>query len=190
MTSVAVPTRDDMHALGRRLAAVLTAGDLVVLSGGLGAGKTTLTQGIGEGLGVLGGITSPTFVIARVHPSTHGGPALVHVDAYRLGSTMEFAGYDATLNPKRLELLRKGARHYLHEPEAEPVLEQWYGWRPMTPDSVPILDRSPAMANVWIAAGHNMLGLSMAPATGKLVAELIKGGKTHIEAKPYSLSRF
>ncbi len=94
MISVAVPTRDDMHALGRRLAAVLRAGDLVVLSGGLGAGKTTLTQGIGEGLGVRGGITSPTFVIARVHPSTGGGPALVHVDAYRLGSLEEVDDLD------------------------------------------------------------------------------------------------
>ena len=94
MTSVAVPTRDDMHALGRRLAAVLRAGDLVVLSGGLGAGKTTLTQGIGEGLGVRGAITSPTFVIARVHPSTVGGPALVHVDAYRLGSLEEVDDLD------------------------------------------------------------------------------------------------
>lgn len=94
MTSVAVPTRDDMHALGRRLAAVLRAGDLVVLSGGLGAGKTTLTQGIGEGLGARGAITSPTFVIARVHPSTTGGPALVHVDAYRLGSLDEVDDLD------------------------------------------------------------------------------------------------
>lgn len=94
MTSVAVPTRDDMHALGRRLAAVLRAGDLVVLSGGLGAGKTTLTQGIGEGLGVRGGITSPTFVIARVHPSLGAGPALVHVDAYRLGSLAEVDDLD------------------------------------------------------------------------------------------------
>lgn len=111
-------------------------------------------------------------------------------DAYRLGSTMEFAGYDATLNPKRLELLRKGARHYLHEPEAEPVLEQWYGWRPMTPDSVPILDRSPAMANVWIAAGHNMLGLSMATGTGKLMAELVSGATPHVDPKPYRVGRF
>lgn len=94
MISVAVPTRDDMHALGRRVAAVLREGDLVVLTGGLGAGKTTLAQGIGEGLGVRGGITSPTFVIARVHPSTHGGPALVHVDAYRLGSIEEVDDLD------------------------------------------------------------------------------------------------
>ncbi len=94
MTSVVVPTRDDMHALGRRLASALHAGDLVVLSGGLGAGKTTLTQGIGSGLGVRGAITSPTFVIARVHPSTSGGPALVHVDAYRLGSLDEVDDLD------------------------------------------------------------------------------------------------
>ena len=78
-----------MRDLGVRLAEVLRAGDLVVLSGGLGSGKTTLTQGIGEGLKVRGPITSPTFVIARVHPSLSGGPALVHVDAYRLGGLAE-----------------------------------------------------------------------------------------------------
>ena len=85
---------DDMLALGRRLAAVLLPGDLVVLSGDLGAGKTTLVQGIGAGLGVRGPITSPTFVIARVHPSLSGGPALVHADAYRLGSPAEVDDLD------------------------------------------------------------------------------------------------
>ena len=74
--------------------ALLRAGDLVVLTGGLGAGKTTLTQGIAEGLGVRGPITSPTFVIARVHPSLVGGPALVHVDAYRLGGFAELDDLD------------------------------------------------------------------------------------------------
>jgi tRNA threonylcarbamoyladenosine biosynthesis protein TsaE len=68
------------------LAAVLQAGDLVLLSGQVGAGKTTLTQGLGEGLGVRGRVTSPTFVIARTHPPLGAGPALVHVDAYRLDS--------------------------------------------------------------------------------------------------------
>jgi tRNA threonylcarbamoyladenosine biosynthesis protein TsaE len=85
---------DDMLALGRRLAAVLLPGDLVVLSGDLGAGKTTLVQGIGAGLGVRGPITSPTFVIARVHPSLTGGPALVHADAYRLNSPAEVDDLD------------------------------------------------------------------------------------------------
>jgi tRNA threonylcarbamoyladenosine biosynthesis protein TsaE len=76
-----LPTVEDTRALGRELAAVLHAGDLVVLSGPLGAGKTALTQGIGEGLGVTGRVTSPTFVISRVH---RGPLPLVHVDAYRL----------------------------------------------------------------------------------------------------------
>ena len=94
MTVVAVPTVHDMRSLGRRLAHVVRAGDLLVLSGDLGAGKTALTQGIGEGLGVRGSVTSPTFVIARVHPSLGGGPPLVHVDAYRLGSLAEVDDLD------------------------------------------------------------------------------------------------
>ena len=98
---VVVSTAAEMRALGRRLATLLHAGDLVILSGGLGAGKTTLTQGIGDGLGVRGPVTSPTFVIARVHPPlvTAGGPAgpgpaLVHADAYRLGSSLELDDLD------------------------------------------------------------------------------------------------
>lgn len=79
---------------GARLGRMLRAGDLVILTGGLGAGKTTLTQGIAEGLGVRGPITSPTFVISRVHPSISGGPPLVHVDAYRLGGLAELDDLD------------------------------------------------------------------------------------------------
>ena len=94
MTIAVVPDRDSMHALGSSIAGVLRAGDVVVLSGPLGAGKTTLTQGIGRGLNVRGDITSPTFDIARVHPSTITGPALVHVDAYRLGSFIEVDDLD------------------------------------------------------------------------------------------------
>ena len=85
---------DDMRALGRRLAAMLRPGDLVVLNGALGTGKTTLVQGIGAGLGVRGPVTSPTFVIARVHPSLAGGPALVHADAYRLTTPAEVDDLD------------------------------------------------------------------------------------------------
>ncbi|WP_061295315.1 tRNA (adenosine(37)-N6)-threonylcarbamoyltransferase complex ATPase subunit type 1 TsaE [Herbidospora cretacea] len=83
-----------MRALGLKIAGLLRAGDLVVLTGPLGAGKTTLTQGIGEGLNVRGPITSPTFVIARVHPSLSEGPALVHADAYRLGGALEVDDLD------------------------------------------------------------------------------------------------
>jgi tRNA threonylcarbamoyladenosine biosynthesis protein TsaE len=91
---IGVPTAADMHDLGVRLATLLRPGDLVVLSGSLGAGKTTLTQGIGAGLGVRGPVTSPTFVIARLHPSLRGGPDLVHADAYRLGSRAEVDDLD------------------------------------------------------------------------------------------------
>ncbi|MFC9248802.1 tRNA (adenosine(37)-N6)-threonylcarbamoyltransferase complex ATPase subunit type 1 TsaE [Streptomyces sp. NPDC057136] len=86
---VAVESPEQMQDLGRRIAGVLAPGDLVMLTGELGAGKTTLTRGLGEGLGVRGAVTSPTFVIARVHPSLVGGPALVHVDAYRLGGGLD-----------------------------------------------------------------------------------------------------
>ena len=85
---------DGMHELGVALGQRLTAGDLVILTGPLGAGKTTLTRGIGEGLGVRGPVQSPTFVIARTHPSLVGGAPLVHVDAYRLADASEVEDLD------------------------------------------------------------------------------------------------
>ncbi|MEV2216308.1 tRNA (adenosine(37)-N6)-threonylcarbamoyltransferase complex ATPase subunit type 1 TsaE [Streptomyces sp. NPDC050997] len=88
-TELTVTSPEQMRELGRRLAKLLRAGDLVMLTGELGAGKTTLTRGLGEGLGVRGAVTSPTFVIARVHPSLGDGPPLVHVDAYRLGGGLD-----------------------------------------------------------------------------------------------------
>ncbi|MBT2522984.1 tRNA (adenosine(37)-N6)-threonylcarbamoyltransferase complex ATPase subunit type 1 TsaE [Arthrobacter sp. ISL-28] len=94
-----VTTAEQTHALGAALAEVLRAGDLLVLTGELGAGKTTFTQGLGEGLGVREGIISPTFVLVRIHPNlpdgpNPGGPDLVHVDAYRLGSASEIDDID------------------------------------------------------------------------------------------------
>jgi D-amino-acid dehydrogenase len=109
---------------------------------------------------------------------------------YRLGSMMEFVGYDESIDPRRIDYLREAATLYLHEPAGGRVEETWFGWRPMTPDSRPIIDRSQAVGNVVIAAGHNMLGLSMAPATGKLVAELLDGRPPHIDPGPYSARRF
>jgi tRNA threonylcarbamoyladenosine biosynthesis protein TsaE len=91
---VRAATAEDTRAYGERLAHLLRAGDVLVLSGDLGAGKTTFTQGVGAGLGVRGEVTSPTFVISRVHPSLVGGPALVHVDAYRLGGIGELDDLD------------------------------------------------------------------------------------------------
>ncbi|MFJ9540348.1 tRNA (adenosine(37)-N6)-threonylcarbamoyltransferase complex ATPase subunit type 1 TsaE [Streptomyces sp. NPDC101225] len=88
-TELTVTSPEQMRDLGRRLAKLLRAGDLVMLNGELGAGKTTLTRGLGEGLGVRGAVTSPTFVIARVHPSLGDGPPLVHADAYRLSGGLD-----------------------------------------------------------------------------------------------------
>ncbi|MEO6509816.1 MAG: tRNA (adenosine(37)-N6)-threonylcarbamoyltransferase complex ATPase subunit type 1 TsaE [Nocardioides sp.] len=90
----AAPDADAMRDLGRLVGERVRPGDVVVLSGELGAGKTTFTQGLGSGLGVRGDVTSPTFVIARVHPSLGDGPALVHVDAYRLGGIDELDDLD------------------------------------------------------------------------------------------------
>lgn len=92
--TVLAATADQTRALATRLAGLLRAGDLLVLSGDLGAGKTTFTQGLGAALQVRGDVTSPTFVISRVHPSLTGGPALVHVDAYRLHGALELDDLD------------------------------------------------------------------------------------------------
>jgi tRNA threonylcarbamoyladenosine biosynthesis protein TsaE len=101
VAELTVATPADMKAFGRRLAGLLRAGDLVLLSGPLGAGKTTLVQGIAEGLRVRGPITSPTFVIARVHPSLAGGPDLVHADAYRLSGPAEVDDLDLDASLER-----------------------------------------------------------------------------------------
>jgi tRNA threonylcarbamoyladenosine biosynthesis protein TsaE len=97
--SFTVQTAEETHALAAALGAALGAGDLVILTGELGAGKTTFTQGLGEGLGVRAGIISPTFVLVRIHPNLPdgprpGGPDLVHVDAYRLESAAEIDDID------------------------------------------------------------------------------------------------
>ena len=109
--------------------------------------------------------------------------------AYRIGSTMEFAGYDRSVNPKRLEYLTVSAKLYLKQATAEPVIERWYGWRPMTWDSLPIIDRIPSINNGWVAAGHNMLGLSLGAVTGKLVSEMVGNETPHLDIRPLSVAR-
>jgi tRNA threonylcarbamoyladenosine biosynthesis protein TsaE len=94
MTTLTITTPEEMESLGARIAAELRAGDLVALNGELGAGKTTLTRGLGAALGVRGTVTSPKFVLARTHPRVAGGAPLVHVDAYRLSSAAELDDLD------------------------------------------------------------------------------------------------
>ena len=97
---VSTSDADQTRALGEDLGRILAAGDLVMLSGGLGAGKTTLTQGIGIGMGVRGRVASPTFIVARVHPSLSGVPDLIHADAYRIKdlSDLETLDLDSSLD--------------------------------------------------------------------------------------------
>ncbi len=138
-------------------------------------------------------ITMPRPALCPTYPlifEEHRVAVTPFASGYRLGSTMEFAGYDDTMNRSRLGILTDAAKLYLRDPLAEPVQEEWWGWRPMTYDGLPIIDRAPAASNVLIAAGHNMLGLSMATATGKLVAEMLAGEKPHVNPEPYGLWRF
>ena len=111
-------------------------------------------------------------------------------DGFRLGGTMEFAGFDDNLDDRRLAALSKAARQYLRDPSLGFVEKEWCGFRPMTLDGLPVIDRSPRLQNVIISAGHNMLGLSMGPGNGRLVAEMINRETTHIDLRPYSLRRF
>ncbi|QGJ69922.1 D-amino acid dehydrogenase small subunit [Planctomycetales bacterium 10988] len=111
-------------------------------------------------------------------------------EGFRIGSMMEFAGYDRIIPPRRIAQLKQSARPYLHTQWSEEGGEPWYGWRPMTWDSLPIIGRVPSLENAFLATGHNMLGMSLATATGKLIAELIEGDSPHIDLEPYSLRRF
>ncbi|MGB0133555.1 NAD(P)/FAD-dependent oxidoreductase [Dokdonella sp.] len=109
---------------------------------------------------------------------------------YRLGSTMEFAGYDTSLNPTRLNALRRAAADYLRDPEGAQTVEEWFGWRPMTPDDLPVIGRVPGIENLCMATGHGMLGVSMSAMTGMLVSEILGGGPTSLDCSPFSSTRF
>ena len=109
---------------------------------------------------------------------------------YRLGSTMEFSGYDTTLNRVRLDALARGAGEYLREPVGAEVREEWYGWRPMTWDDLPVLGYAAAAPNLMFAVGHGMMGVSMSAITGRLVAELIEGRAPSLDPAPYTPRRF
>jgi D-amino-acid dehydrogenase len=105
-------------------------------------------------------------------------------NGFRLGSTMEFNGYNEQINRRRLGLLEEGAKHYLRQVRGEQTEEEWFGWRPMTHNGIPIISQT-RQKNTYIAAGHSMLGLSMGSGTGKLIAEMMSGEKTHIDSKNF-----
>ena len=108
---------------------------------------------------------------------------------YRLGSTMEFSGYDTTLNRRRLDALERAAREYLHDGVGPARREEWFGWRPMTVDDVPLLGPVPGRSRQWLATGHGMLGVSMSIATAELVADLVCGRAPALDPSPYRPER-
>lgn len=109
---------------------------------------------------------------------------------YRLGSTMEFSGYDTRLTPRRLAALERGAGEYLHVPVGEEKREEWFGWRPLTWDDLPIIGRMPGRDRLWLATGHGMMGVSMSVATARLLEELMSGKTPHLDPAPYAMERF
>lgn len=109
---------------------------------------------------------------------------------YRLGGTMEFSGFDARVNRTRLIAILEGAGEYLRDsPRELDGTATWCGLRPMTPDEMPYIGRTSRHPNLIVAAGHGMMGVSMAPATGKLVAEILTGAPPHVDPSPYRLDR-
>lgn len=111
-------------------------------------------------------------------------------DGFRLGSTMEFSGYDDSLNPRRLAALERGAAEYLLEPTGPSKREQWCGWRPMSPDDLPLVGRAPGHNNLFLATGHGMMGMGMSAGTGRLLADLLTGRAPAIDPAPYAPARF
>jgi D-amino-acid dehydrogenase len=103
---------------------------------------------------------------------------------YRLGGTMEFSGFATPPDPRRFAALTSAAAAYLKEPVGRPVVEEWTGLRPMTCDDLPLIGPAPGFRNLWLATGHGMLGMATAPATGKLVQEMICRQTPHIDPAP------
>lgn len=109
---------------------------------------------------------------------------------FRLGSTMEFSGYDSSLNRRRLEAIERGAREFLHHPVGPVKREEWYGWRPLACDDLPIIGAAPAHAHVWLATGHGMLGVSMSTATASLLKDLVCDRAPRLDPAPFAPGRF
>ena len=135
------------------------------LADAIGAPALKRTMQPGKGYSIT--YSSPTLVPRRPLVLRERQVCVTAWDSgFRLGSTMEFSGYDDSLNPRRLAALERGASEYLHEPVGAQKQEQWFGWRPMTCDDVPIIGRVPGRDHVWLATGHGMIGVSMSTATG------------------------
>jgi len=191
---------DGFRRRGDRLQAALTATaefraeETVITAGawsGAIAGRLGLRVPIQPGKGYS--ITTPPPAECLRIPSSFAERRVVATawpSGFRLGGTLEFSGLNTALNRRRLAALAVAAGEYLRDPVGRPVIEAWTGMRPMTYDDLPVIGRAPGLRNLTLATGHGMLGISMAPATGRLVAEIIGGREPHIDPRPYRLERF
>ncbi|MGY0504549.1 NAD(P)/FAD-dependent oxidoreductase [Luteimonas sp. e5] len=175
----------------------MQAGHLVLATGawsgliGELVGARWLRRVIQPGKGYSITYDAPPLVPRR--PMILGGPSVCVTawgSGFRLGSTMEFSGYDSTLNPRRLAALERGAAQFLHHPVGPVVRERWFGWRPMAVDDVPLIGRVPGRERTWLATGHGMMGMGMSAGTGQLLADLITGRASDVDPAPFSPSRF
>ena len=185
---------------GSRITSVSTShgafrGREVVLA--LGAWSPRLARQLGLRIPIQPGkgysITYTRPVLCPGRPLTLREPSVCVTaweSGFRLGSTMEFAGYDTSLNRTRLDALRRGAAAFLHEPEGPVRIEEWYGWRPMTPDDMPLIGRTRRFDNLLLATGHGMLGVSLSAVTGDLVADILSGRSAAFDLNSFAPDRF
>ena len=111
-------------------------------------------------------------------------------DRFRLGSTMEFSGFDESLNRVRLDALVKAAHEYLYYPHGPELLEEWYGWRPMSSDDIPLIGPVPGERGLWVNVGHGMMGMSMSTASAQMLAAMMIGGEPSVDPSAYTVGRF
>ena len=189
---------DDPYALVVDTSTGPVRAQAVVLATGAWSGRLARSVGVGWLRGVMqpGKGYSITYDMPPVVPRR---PLVLRErsvcvtswgDGYRLGSTMEFSGYDTTLNARRLAALERGAREYLRHPVGPRVVERWYGWRPMSCDDVPIIGRAPGRERLWLATGHGMMGIGMSSGSAQLLADLMAGRTPDIDPAPFAPARF
>lgn len=190
----------DFHCIGQRVDRVLTSrgefsGERVVMA--LGAWtppiaarldlKVPIQPGKGYSITMSRPDPCPRHALVLREPSVC---VTAWDSGYRLGSTMEFSGYDERLNRTRLDALRRGARAYLRAPLGPELQEEWWGWRPMCVDEIPLIGPVRRWNNLLLATGHGMLGVSMSAATAELIASLVAGDKPVLDPAPYAPTRF
>ena len=190
-----------LHSQGGRLVALQTdhgdalAADQFVFATGAEAGRWGKQLGCqipiipGKGFSVTISNVSEMPTMPMIFEDDH--VAITHFgDSFRIGSTMQLTGFDRSVPQHRIELLKRAAARHLQSPLPSGSESKWSGWRPMMPDGLPMIGKTPRMDNAYVAAGNGMIGIATAPATGQLLAELVAGRTPHLDPEPFRVDRF